>query len=225
MSSRLVLFDIDCTLIDTGGAGLSAISAAAEKLFGHEGPPLDLAGSTDSGIVRGLFEYFGRPYDASLEAEFYEVYLPLMEANLNSDEFEGKVLPGVEALIASLENDGHSLGLMTGNIERGAIVKAAHYGLAEHFQFGSYGDDHWDRNKLGPIALERANRHTGKLFSSDDVLVIGDTPKDVACAHAFGAPCLAVATGSFTVDQLRECGADQVLENLEGAEETLFSHA
>lgn len=225
MSSRLVLFDIDCTLIDTGGAGLSAICAAAEKIFGDEGPPLDLAGSTDSGIVRGLFEHFERPYDAAIEEEFYAVYLPLMQRNLELDEFDGKVLPGVESLIASLESDEHTLGLLTGNIEQGAIVKAAHYGLAEHFQFGAYGDDHWDRNKLGPIALERAHRHTGKSFSADDVLVIGDTPKDVACAHAMGAPCLAVATGAFNADQLRECGADQVLETLEGAEETLFSHA
>lgn len=225
MPSRLVLFDIDCTLIDTGGAGLSAISMTAEKIFGNEGPPLDLAGSTDSGIVRGLFEHFDRPYDASIETEFYAVYLPLMKRNLESDEFEGKVLPGVDCLIEALESDGHTLGLLTGNIEQGAIVKAAHYGLAEHFQFGAYGDDHWDRNKLGPIALERANLHTGKSFSADDVLVIGDTPKDVACAHALGAPCLAVATGSFSADQLRECGADQVLETLEGAEETLPSHA
>ena len=225
MPSRLVLFDIDCTLIDTGGAGLKAIRATVEKIFGNEGPPLDLAGSTDSGIVRGLFEYFERPYDAAIEEEFYEVYLPLMQKNLESDEFDGKVLPGVESLIASLESDGHTLGLLTGNIEQGAIVKAAHYGLEEHFQFGAYGDDHWDRNKLGPIALERANSHAGNSFSADDVLVIGDTPKDVACAHAMGAPCLAVATGSFNVDQLRECGADQVLETLVGAEETLFSHA
>ena len=225
MCSRLFLFDIDCTLIDTGGAGLRAISETVEKIFGNESPPLDLAGSTDSGIVLGLFEHFDRPYDAAIEAEFYAVYLPLMKRNLESDEFEGKVLPGVDRLIEALESDGHTLGLLTGNIEQGAIVKAAHYGLAEHFQFGAFGDDHWDRNKLGPIALERANRHTGKLFSPDDVLVIGDTPKDVACAHALGAPCLAVATGSFNADQLRECGADQVLENLEGAEENLPSHA
>jgi len=225
MSSKLVLFDIDCTLIDTGGAGLKAISATAEKIFGHEGPPLDLAGSTDSGIVRGLFEHFGHPYDAAVEAEFYEVYLPLMQGNLESNEFDGKILPGVTSLIASLESDGHLLGLLTGNIQQGAIIKASHYGLAEHFQFGAYGDDHWDRNKLGPIALERANHQTGKSFTANDVLVIGDTPKDVACAHAMGAPCLAVATGSFSADQLRECGADQVLETLEGAEETLFSHA
>ncbi|MDA7881649.1 HAD hydrolase-like protein [Akkermansiaceae bacterium] len=225
MSSRLVLFDIDCTLIDTGGAGLSAIRETAERIFGNEGPPLDLAGSTDSGIVRGLFEHFGRSFDSAVEEEFYQVYLPLMQRNLKSDEFDGEILPGVDSLIAALESDGHTLGLLTGNIEQGAIVKASHYGLAEHFQFGAYGDDHWDRNLLGPIALERANRHTGKLFSAEDVLVIGDTPKDVACAHALGAPCLAVATGSFTVDQLRECGAHQVLETLDGAEETLFSHA
>jgi phosphoglycolate phosphatase len=105
---------------------------------------------------------------------------------------------------------------MTGNIERGAIIKSSHYGLAEHFGFGSYGDDHWDRNKLGPIALARAEKASGKKFAPDEILVIGDTPKDVACAHAFGVKCVAVATGAFDEEQLATCGADRVVPDLVG---------
>ena len=95
-----------------------------------------------------------------------------MEANLRDESFGGRVLPGVPELLGDLEEAGHTLGLLTGNIERGGLIKVAHYGLAEYFQFGSYGDDHWDRNKLGSIAIQRANKHTGKSFTARDVIVI-----------------------------------------------------
>jgi len=214
--SQLILFDIDCTLIDTGGAGMSALREAAVEIFGHEGPPLDLAGSTDSGIVRGLFQHFGKDFEPALEEEFYLSYLLKMQKNLKKPCFGGHVLLGAKELIASLEAEGHILGLLTGNIERGAMIKASHYGLNQHFAFGAYGDDHWDRNKLGPIALERALTVTGRHFSPAEVVVIGDTPKDVACAKAFGARSVAVATGAFEVDQLAACGADVVIPNLVG---------
>lgn len=214
----LILFDVDGTLVDTGGAGLTALQDAAVEVFGGEGPPLDLAGSTDGGIVRGLFEYFGREYDLEIEEEFYQAYLPRMNANLDDPKYGGHLLEGVSSLLASLEEEGHSLGLLTGNIERGATIKVAHYGIAEHFQFGAYGDDHWDRNKLGPIALERAIEATGRQFTPEETLVIGDTPKDVACAHAFSAKCVAVATGSFNEEQLVAYGADRVVSDLVGFE-------
>ncbi len=210
----LILFDVDCTLVDTGGAGMAALNEAALEIFGEEGPALDLAGSTDSGIVRGLFEHFQLPYDARMEEEFYLSYLPKMKCNLNNESFGGRILDGVTDLLARLEDEGHTLGLMTGNIERGAIIKASHYGLAGHFGFGSYGDDHWDRNRLGPVALERAEKVTGRKFGPDETLVIGDTPKDVACAHAFGSKCVAVATGSFDERQLKACGSDLVVPDL-----------
>lgn len=213
-SKKLLLFDIDGTLVNTGGAGLSAIQEAVRIVFGNEGPPLDLAGSTDSGIVRGLFQYFGREYDAVIEEKFYQVYLPIMEANLREESFGGRVLDGVPELLVDLEEAGHTLGLLTGNIERGGWAKVSHYGLAAYFQFGSWGDDHWDRNKLGPIAIERANAHHDENFTAEDVIVIGDTCKDVACAHAIGAPCLAVATGNVSAEALIECNADLVVPDL-----------
>jgi phosphoglycolate phosphatase-like HAD superfamily hydrolase len=212
----LVLFDIDGTLVDTGGAGLDSLNGAIEEVFGPGGPALNLAGSTDGGIVRGLFQHFRRPYDAAVEEAFYRAYLPRLEANLAEESYGGRLLHGVGVLLEQLARDGHALGLLTGNLARGARVKVVHFGVADYFAFGSYGDDHWDRNRLGPIALERARKATGQDFRPAETLVIGDTPRDVACAHAFGAKCLGVATGAYSEEELRESGADEVVPHLEG---------
>ena len=208
---RLLLFDIDCTLLDTGGAGMAALKEAASELFGAEGPELDLAGSTDSGIVRGMLDHF----DSDLELEeFYRVYLSRLSPNLSS--FSGRVLPGVSELLATLEQTGAALGLLTGNIAHGAKAKIEHYGLDGYFSInvGAYGDDHHDRNKLGPVALERATAAHGVDFQAAHAVVIGDTPKDIACGKAMGAATLAVATGRFSVEELDACGADLTVEDL-----------
>lgn len=110
--------------------------------------------------------------------------------------------------------DGVTVGLLTGNIARGADLKMRRYGLARHFSFGAYGCDHRDRNRLGPVAMERAARHAGRGFSAAETLVIGDTPKDIACAKAMGASCLAVATGRFSVEELNAAGADETVAGL-----------
>ena len=212
----LILFDIDGTLVDTGGAGVTALQDAAVEVFGGVGPPLDLAGTTDGAILRGFFEYFGRQYDPVIEEDFYQSYLSRIRENLQNPNYGGHLLGGVNALLASLREAGHSLGLLTGNIERGAMLKVAYYGIADYFQFGAYGDDHWNRNKLGPIALQRAEKSIGVKFPQDEILVIGDTPKDVACAHAFGAKCVAVATGNFSKEELIACGADRTVPDFEG---------
>ncbi len=212
----LIFFDIDGTLVDTGGAGLTALQDAAVEIFGAAGPSLDLAGSTDGAILQGFFEYFGCKYDPVVEERFYQSYLSRIRDNLRSPNYVGCLLGGVNTMLASLREEGNSLGLLTGNIERGAMIKVSHYGIADYFQFGAYGDDHWNRNKLGPIALERAEKSTGMKFSQDEILVIGDTPKDVACAHAFGVKCVAVATGDFSEEELAACGADRIVPNFDG---------
>jgi phosphoglycolate phosphatase-like HAD superfamily hydrolase len=212
----LILFDIDGTLVDTGGAGVAALQDAAVEVFGAAGPSLDLAGNTDGAILRGFFEYFGSKYDPAVGEQFYQSYLSRIRDNLRNPNYGGCLLGGVDPMLASLREEGNSLGLLTGNIERGAMIKVSHYGIADYFQFGAYGDDHWNRNKLGPIALERAEESTGMKFSQDEILVIGDTPKDVACAHAFGVKCVAVATGDFSEEELAACGADRVVPNLDG---------
>ena len=209
--SRLLLFDIDCTLIDTGGAGMSALKQTACDLFGAEGPELDLAGSTDWGIVRGMLEHFGS--DIELE-EFYRIYLQKLSPNLAS--FAGKVLPGVTSLLDDIADSDAVLGLLTGNIAQGAKAKIDHYGLAGYFsiEVGAYGDDHHDRNQLGPVALERASSKHGIDFQAEQSVVIGDTPKDIACGQAMGAATLAVATGRFSIAELKGFGADLTVADL-----------
>ncbi|BCU77328.1 HAD family hydrolase [Luteolibacter sp. LG18] len=212
----LWLFDIDGTLVDTGGAGMRALQEAATLCFGGEGPPLDLAGSTDLGVVYGILEHFGlEPEDEAIDS-FFRTYLERLEWNLAHGGYPGRVLPGVVALLERLHADESvHLGLLTGNIAGGAAAKMRHYGLDRFFPFGAYGCDHADRNLLGPVAAERAANHTGRSFTPDEIVVVGDTPKDIACAKALGAPCIAVATGKFTADELRAHGAERVVETLE----------
>ncbi|MGE9268727.1 MAG: HAD family hydrolase [Verrucomicrobiales bacterium] len=213
----LLLFDIDGTLIDTGGAGLTSLSETARELYGGEGPPLDLAGSTDGGVLLGIFSHFNVEPEPGEFERFYAHYEEKLRDNLASGRFdEGQVLPGVPELLAQLAESDHSLGLLTGNTAAGAAIKTAHYGLAHYFPFGAYGDDHHDRNKLGPIALERAEKSIGRPFSPADTLIIGDTPKDIACARACGAKVAAVATGKFTRAELAAYEPDILLDNLLG---------
>ena len=212
----LYLFDIDGTLVDTGGAGMAALKEATREIFGHEGPPLDLAGSTDLGIVANIHAHFEiEPTRERIES-YFEVYLGRLDWNLIHGGFCGRVLDGVPELLARLADRADAtVGLLTGNTAGGAAAKMRHFGLANHFPFGAYGCDHADRNRLGPIALERASIHAGKAFTAAETLVIGDTPKDIACARAIGARCLAVATGQFSAAALEAHGADHVVESLE----------
>ena len=213
---KLWLFDIDGTLVDTGGAGMRALQAAAEECFGGSGPELDLAGSTDLGVLAGILAHFDRAHGPEEEAAFFACYLRHLEHNLARGGYPGRVLPGAAELLENLSRlPDVTVGLLTGNIAGGAAAKMRHFGLHSHFAFGAYGCDHADRNLLGPVALQRAATHAGRDFTADETLVIGDTPKDVACAKAMGARCLAVATGHFSADQLRACGADFVVERLD----------
>lgn len=216
MNGRLVLFDIDGTLVDTGGAGMAALQKAGRDLFGVDGPELDLAGATDSGIVRGLLDHFGVPVSDESVVEFYEAYLAYLEKHLEEGSFSGRILPGVMSLLEEFREAGAILGLLTGNIAKGADLKVRHFGMAEFFAFGAFGDDHHDRNLLGPIALARAAEATGRSFEAERTLVIGDTPKDIACGRAMGAITICVGTGAFTAGQLRDHGADVVLEEFSG---------
>jgi phosphoglycolate phosphatase-like HAD superfamily hydrolase len=210
----LVLYDIDGTLVDTGGAGMAALSEAAEQFFGAPSPTLDLAGSTDLGIVKNLLDHYGRSNSSIDINDFFELYHDRLEANLASGLFAGYVHPGVAEHITTFTNHGAAVGLLTGNTSRGADIKMKHFLLDHHFSFGAYGDDFADRNLLGPVAMNRASLLLGKSFSPQRTLVIGDTPKDIACAKAMGASCLAVATGQFSMESLHDHGATYVLQNL-----------
>jgi len=211
----LYLFDIDGTLVDTGGAGMQSLNEATLSIFGEGGPQLDLAGATDLGIIHGLHQHFEIDATPDRIDAYFTYYHERLEWNLAHGTFEGCLIDGVSELLQALsQRDQCGIGLLTGNTADGAKVKVTHYGVANYFAFGAYGSDHQDRNQLGPIALKRAQEHLGREFDAKDTWVIGDTPKDIACAHAMGARCLAVATGSFTADQLTDFGADKVTESL-----------
>jgi phosphoglycolate phosphatase len=214
----LYLFDIDGTLVDTGGAGLASLEETTREVFGDAGPPLDLAGATDLGIVHGIHAHFGMEPTPERVSTYLGIYQHRLDWNLASGRFPGRVLGGVTGLLEELAaRTDCSIGLLTGNIAGGAASKVRHFGLAAYFGFGAYGCDHADRNRLGPIAMERASAHAGRSFTAGETWVIGDTPKDIACAHAVGARCLAVATGRFTAAELEAQGADRVVESLDQA--------
>ena len=204
--ARLLLFDIDGTLIDSNGAGGAAILDAAEEHFGIQRehfPPLHLAGSTDPAIAMDVFGHMSREHTPQEVIAFLDRYLSHLQRRLQAPDFTGYTLPGVTQLLQALrgESEAH-LGLLTGNVRRGAVIKLSRHGIYEHFVDGGFGSDHHDRNQLGPVALKRMQDATGTTYDITDVIVIGDTPKDIRCAEAFGAKCLAVATGQYSYAEL-----------------------
>lgn len=214
----LLLFDIDGTLLDTRGAGLRALIDAVQDAFDipeHRIPELDLAGSTDSGILRSLLPSLGIVMSERNMERFYRAYLGALESELRDDNFTGELLPGVGPLLNHLEQDQEvALGLLTGNIELGARLKLQRFGISHYFPTGAFGDDHHDRDHLGPIALERMEAVAGRRFAPDQVVVIGDTPRDIACARSLGARSASVATGTYDAPDLAEHSPDMLFEDL-----------
>ena len=209
----LLLFDIDGTLT-IGGPGKTAFGAALTRTFGTAGPIVnhDFSGKTDPLILRELLTAAGHaPHDiAAGLPRFRDLYLAELEARIGADPVT--VLPGVRELIGALaaRHDVH-LGLVTGNVKGGARAKLGSVGLWEYFPVGAFGCDHEVRDELPPVALDRAGVHWGRPFRGEDTVVIGDTPRDVACGKAVGAATVAVTTGRFPAAALERAGADRVL--------------
>ena len=225
--SKLVLFDIDGTLVLTGGAGLRAMTRACEEIVGHadalEGIPV--AGRTDWIILHDTLARLGRALDELLFDQLRERYVEHLRREIlqPGKGFNG-ALPGVPELLQQLdERDDVYLALLTGNFEAGARIKLERFDLWRYFRCGAYGDDAADRNALVPVAVERASACGIPPIAPADVIVVGDTPHDVACARASGATAIAVATGGYTSDQLRACGASIVFDNLRNTGEVVRS--
>ncbi len=201
---RLVLFDIDGTLIRTGGAGMIAFERVFASEFKSPGGAkrLKFSGRTDPSIVRDFFRLHGLDPTPDNFRRFYEPYHFWLDHVLH--EMGGRVLPGVLELIDGLRAlpDPPVIGLLTGNVRLGAEIKLRHYGIWDHFELGAFGDDHEDRNQLAVIARERGNRHLRRELTGEEIVVVGDTPHDINCARAINAPCLAVATGGITKEEL-----------------------
>jgi phosphoglycolate phosphatase len=219
---KLFLFDIDGTLLTTDGAGRAALKTAGTDLFAIEEDlqTISVSGSTDTAIVQEILLHH------SLEASIANVnrylggYLVWLKQYLPSQS--GAILPGAISLLDVLAQDGQGIGLLTGNVRRGAEIKLTAHGIWDRFSFGAFGDDDSDRNQLGPIAKRRAEAALNTEFPTRDIFVIGDTPKDIACARAFGAVAVAVATGRYSLANLSEHEPDHLCRDLADTKDLLF---
>lgn len=212
---KLLLFDIDGTLLLTGRAGEHALRVALKERFGVDDDlsAISFAGSTDGAIVKQMFAAHGIPQTAENAADLLDGYVHHLALEL--PRREGRVLPGIVELLEALHRrEDCVLGLLTGNIERGAELKLSHYGVWDYFEFGAFADDHTDRNKLGPVAHSRAVEKHGAAFEPEDVFVLGDTPRDIDCARAAGFVAVAIATGSHGKDDLAAHRPDFLFEDL-----------
>lgn len=217
---RLLLWDIDGTLLASGGAGMRALQLAFQKEFLANGliNDIDFHGRTDRWIMRRIFEKFALVPSEENFNRLTDAYLRTLPAELAKGP--ARILPGVQDLLRSTGAHPEIVqGLLTGNLRAGAEAKLRQHGIWEHFPFGAFGDDAELRNDLGPHALRRAKELGGLDFPPRQVWIIGDTPHDIACARAIGANCLAVATGGHKADSLAAHHPTALLSDLSSPQE------
>jgi phosphoglycolate phosphatase len=223
---RLILFDIDGTLLSADGAAGRVFRRSLEEVYGTAGPSdgVSFAGKTDPQIAHELLGAAGIP-PALIEANLpllWKTYLRELPAELESTRVD--VFPGVFPLLDRVEafGNGSALGLLTGNIREGARLKLSMAGIGfRRFSVGAFGSDHADRRQLPAIAVERALDRFGRRFEGKDIVIIGDTPADIACGESLGVRTIAVATGSYSLEELAGCGPDHLLASLAGADRVL----
>jgi phosphoglycolate phosphatase-like HAD superfamily hydrolase len=213
---RLVLFDIDGTLIRTGGAGVQAFAKVFETEFdavdGFE--QLKFAGRTDVGLVREFFGVHEIPPTPANFDRFFERYVFWLDQMMR--RCPGNVCPGVCEFLEGLRVLAQPPlpGLLTGNIRLGAEIKLRHFNLWECFQTGAFADDHELREEIAAIARDRGSRILHRDLRGEEVLVIGDTPLDIACARSIGAKVLVVATGGYSLPELKQHAPDWAVPTL-----------
>jgi len=219
MIRKLVLFDIDGTLIVSGGAGARAMTRAFEETWGIADAltQVDIAGRTDSSILADVFALTRQAPDADRLRQFRALYCEHLRTELatNGHGRPMGALPGVRALLDALaERPDVSLALLTGNYPESAEIKLAHFDLWRYFPWGVYGDEALDRHDLLPVALQRHLDRAARPIDPADVIIVGDTPHDVSCAQRGGAKVVAVATGNFDTTTLARCQPDVVCDTL-----------
>jgi phosphoglycolate phosphatase-like HAD superfamily hydrolase len=222
---RLILFDIDGTLLRDGIAAKIAFARALRDTYQTTGPieGFRFAGMTDPECVSEIMRLAGVEERTILARrdECLRRYVELLQDEIRTHQ-DAHLYPGVRELLERLNKlDNVMVGLLTGNVLRGAQLKLRRWNLEPYFRFGAYGDDHENRAVLAQIALEKAKALSGRSFSGSETTVIGDTPKDIACARAIGARAVAVATGSISRDALAACEPDALLDSFEDHEAAL----
>jgi phosphoglycolate phosphatase-like HAD superfamily hydrolase len=214
----LLLFDIDGTLLLSGGAGIRAMTRAFEDIFAvrEAFAGSDVAGRTDRFIVSAALIRAGLPDTPEQHHLFREAYVPLLrEEILKPATGRYGLMPGIATLLDRLHHRGSMhFALLTGNYEPAAYVKLGHFGIEKFFAWGAFGEESTERDELARIVLRRAEARGLPARARERSVVIGDTPHDVACARAIGARVLAVATGNFSEEELRASGAEVTLPDL-----------
>jgi phosphoglycolate phosphatase-like HAD superfamily hydrolase len=214
IKSRLLLFDIDGTLITSGGAGEGALKDAMKGRFGvqEDLQGILLAGATDARIARELLAKHGIEASAENVTALLDEYLQHLSGRMPLHA--GRLLPGIIPVLEALEKHPEAvLALLTGNLTRGAQIKLTHYGVWKFFEFGAFADDHHDRNELGKVARARALEKHGIEFPAEQIFVIGDTPRDIECGRAIGARTVAIATGHYSLPELAEHRPDFLFQD------------
>jgi phosphoglycolate phosphatase-like HAD superfamily hydrolase len=214
--ARAVLFDIDGTLIRTGGAGVDAFDRAGETAFGIRNGTrhMKFAGRTDTALVREFFVYHGIEPTPENAAHFLDIYVFWLDHLL--PQCHGNVCPGVRQFLRDLRalERPPLIGLLTGNIRLGAQIKLGHYGLWHEFELGGFADDHEDRDQIAHAAKKRVSHRLKVELPGEEIIVVGDTPHDIRCARAIGARVIAVATGGAVFDDNQELSPDWCVKDL-----------
>jgi phosphoglycolate phosphatase-like HAD superfamily hydrolase len=213
---KLLLFDIDGTLVHSGGAGKRAMERSFEKVYGLPNglEAISLMGRTDPSILKQALERRNLAWKENGVERFREYYFFFLDEELEVPNPNKRLCNGIRPLLEALdERSDLELGLLTGNWRYGAFLKLRSFGVEEYFPFGAYADDSEDRNKLVPVAMERFKQKHGAEISAADVYVIGDTPFDIRCAKPYGCRTVAVATGIHTLEQLAEDKPDYLFQD------------
>jgi phosphoglycolate phosphatase len=221
---RFVLFDIDGTLIDPAGAGRRSVTQAFNTVLSISDAFAGIAmdGKTDIQIIKEGLSAHGLPAGERIMFSIVSEYVKNLKKEIKKKTKH--LMPGVHELLNALhETDGCWLGLLTGNIQQGARIKLGAFSLNGYFPVGAFGDDHEDRNRLLPVAIENLKKSKGITIDFRDCIVVGDTPLDVQCAKPYGATSIAVATGPQRYDELLRTDADYVLKDLTDAVELFRS--
>jgi len=216
---KFILFDIDGTLLDSGGAGTMSLTIAFEEVFAVRDAfrSISMAGKTDAQILKEAFELYKIDYSNGIMPEFYRNYVRLLREHIR--KASGHIKPGIREALRELQARKECiLGLLTGNIEEGARVKLDFFGLNSYFSIGAFGSDDEDRNKLLPIAVDKLCQMYSVKVGFRDCVVIGDTPRDISCSKPYGAFSIAVATGPYSAGTLSAAGADFVFDDLSNTE-------
>lgn len=221
MPEVAVWFDIDGTLLDTGGAGSCAYGIAVRRHFGIEVDMnrIHFPGATDLGVLEDILTHHGQADGLSQADAFFESIESAYDEAFTATPIT--VFEGVRELLQGLDDDADCLlGLVTGNAKRLAYNKLRHVQLEHHFDHGGFGDDHADRKEMARLAHERA-RALNKGHALSKTYLVGDTPRDISAAHAIGAMAIGVATGGYDAEALLAAGADVALESLADTEPCL----